>query len=372
MLPHPAGEDTLIRCMACGYAANAERAAFRLPAAKPQPLEDLRPIATPGCETIADVAAFVGVPTSQTLKAVFYAQDDGELVFVVVRGDLAVNETKLGNLLDGGELRPATDAEIRAAGADPGYASPVGLQVREHRDAPGVLVVADRSIEVGSNFVAGANRPGYHLIGVNYPRDFAVTILADVAQAQGGHLCPRCGQTLVAELAIELGHCFKLGTRYAEAVGATYLDPEGHAHPVVMGSYGIGVGRLMAAVIETHHDEHGIVWPPALAPFDVHLLTLGTDERGQIQADAIYTQMRGARLEVLYDDREASAGVKFADADLIGCPVRVTVSRRSLKAGGVELKARWTEERRVVAPESLEEQIRQMIVAWAGRPSTSA
>ena len=375
MLPHPAGEDTLIRCAACGYAANAERAEFQLPPDdESQSLEEPRPIATPDCATIADVASFVGVPTSQTLKAVFYAREEeagsknqAGLVFVVIRGDLEVNETKLRNLLGGRELRPATDEEIVAAGAKPGYASPVGLRVRENRDGPGVLVVADRSIQVGSNFVAGANRPGYHLTGVNYPRDFSVTLLADVAQAQAGHLCTHCGGVLASETAIELGHCFKLGTRYSEAVGATYLDQEGRERPIVMGSYGIGVGRLMAAVIETHHDEHGIVWPPALAPFDVHLLTLGTDETVHTRAEEIYADLTGfpkpvrSGLEVLYDDREESAGVKFADADLIGCPVRVTVSRRSLKAGGVELKARWAEERCVVPLERLVEQAQQML-----------
>jgi prolyl-tRNA synthetase len=166
---------------------------------------------------------------------------------------------------------------------------------------------------------------------------------------------------LATESAIELGHCFKLGTRYSDAVGATYVDPEGRERPVVMGSYGIGVGRLMAAVIETHYDEHGIVWPPVLAPFDVYLLVLGTDEQVHDQAEAAYVQLQEAGFEVLYDDREESAGVKFADADLIGCPVRVTVSRRSLKAGGVEPKARWAEERRVVAPESLENEVRRML-----------
>ncbi len=379
MLLHPAGEDTIIRCAACSYAANVERAESRLPVTESQPLEEPRPVATPDCETIADVAAFVGVPTSQTLKAVFYTLEAQGLVFVVIRGDLEVNETKLRNLLGGGELRPATDEEIRAAGAEPGYASPVGLRVRETRDGSGVLVVAGRSIEVGSNFVAGANRPGYHLTGVNYPRDFAVTLLANIAQAQAGHLCPHCDGTLAAESAIELGHCFKLGTRYSEAVGATYLDPEGHERPIVMGSYGIGVGRLMAAVIETHHDEHGIVWPPALAPFDVHLLTLGTDEAVHAQAEAIYADLTGfgkpvrSGLEVLYDDREESAGVKFADADLIGCPVRVTVSRRSLKAGGVELKARWADERRVVTPEDLVKKVRRTLGDFQPpAPSTSA
>jgi prolyl-tRNA synthetase len=360
MLFHPDGEDRVMRCDSCGYAANTDRADFRLPEVEPQTMEEARLIATPDCETIADVAAFVGVPTSQTLKAVFYATDDAQLVFVVIRGDLEVNETKLQNLVGGRELRAATDDEIRAAGAEPGYASPVGLQVRETQDGPGVLVVADRAVEVGGNFVAGANRLGYHFTGVNYPRDLDVTLLADVAQAQAGHPCPRCDGTLAVESAIALGHCFKLSTRYSDPMGVTYLGADENERPIVMGSYSISVGRLLAAVIEIHHDEHGIVWPPALAPFDVHLLTLGTDEAVQTQAEEVYAQMKGAGLEVLYDDRGESAGVKFTDADLIGCPVRATVSRRSLKAGGVELKARWAEERHVVTPGSVVEQVRQM------------
>jgi prolyl-tRNA synthetase len=372
MLPHPDGEDVFIRCASCSYAANVERATFRLPPVEQQPLEESCPIATPDCETIADVAAFVGVPTSQTLKAVFYARDDAELVFLVIRGDLEVNETKLANLLGGGELRPAIDEEILAAGTQPGYASPVGLNVRETRDGSGVLVVADPSIEAGGNFVAGANQPGYHLTGVNYPRDFAVTLLADIAQAEGGHLCPHCDGTLAAEPSIELGHCFKLGTHYAESVGAMYHDQEkGEQHPIVMGSYGIGVGRLMAAVIETHHDEYGIVWPPALAPFDVCLLNLSTDESVSTQADKVYTRLQKAGLEVLYDERGERAGVKFADADLIGCPVRVTVSKRSLKAGGVEVKVRWAKEKQIVELESLVEQVRQMLNSFQSLAAAS-
>jgi prolyl-tRNA synthetase len=363
LLPHPVGEDTMIRCASCGYAANVERAEFGLPEVEARPLEEARPIATPGCETIADVAAFVGVPTSQTLKAVFYATEKAELVFVVIRGDLEVNETKLRNVLGARELRAATDEEIRAVGAEPGYASPVGLEVRRTRDGKGVLVVSDRSIEVGCNFVAGANRPGYHLTGANIPRDFSATLVADIAQARAGYSCSRCNGELLAESAIELGHCFKLGTRYSEPMGATYLDAEENERPIVMGSYGIGVGRLMAAVIETHHDECGIVWPPALAPFDVCLLVLGTDEVVWAQADAAYARLREAGLEVLYDDRNVSAGVKFNDADMIGCPVRVTASKRSVAAGGYELKARWADEKRMVAQAALEDEVRQMMAS---------
>ncbi len=361
MLPHPDGEDTFIHCPACNYAANAERATFRLPEVEPEPLDDPVPVATPDCRTIADVADFVGVPTRQTMKVVFYSKDDGELVLVMIRGDLDVNETKLRNVLGGATLEPALEEDIRRAGAEPGYGSPVGLEVQKAPGDPGVLVIADPSIQNGANFVAGANRDGYHLVGVNYPRDFSVTVMEDIAQAEAGHLCPECDGTLAAEAAIELGHCFKLGTHYAESVGATYLDPDGEEHPIMMGSYGIGVGRLMAAVIEMYHDEDGIAWPPSLAPFDVYLLTLGTDEETQKEAEAFCSALEDAGLSVLFDDREESAGVKFTDADLIGCPVRATVSRRSLERGGVELKARWADDMAVVPTESLADAAKELL-----------
>jgi len=364
MLSHPDGEDTFIHCEACDYAANAERAVFRLPEVESEPLEEAVPLATPDCETIADVADFVGVPTRKTLKAVFYTKDDGTLVLVVIRGDLDVNETKLRNALGGATLEPALEENVRRLGAEPGYGSPVGLQVRQSPDDAGVLVVADPSIQEGSNFVAGANRPGYHLVGVNYPRDFTVTMMEDIAQAEEGHLCPECEGTLTADSAIELGHCFKLGTHYAESVGATYLDADGQEHPIMMGSYGIGVGRLLAAVIEMHHDDYGIIWPPSLAPFDVYLLTLGTDEKSLEQAEAFSAQLEDAGLQVLFDDREESAGVKFTDADLIGCPVRATVSRRSLERGGVELKARWADDMEVVAPGQLATAVQELLRSY--------
>lgn len=364
MLPHPDGEDTFIRCTDCGYAANVERAEFKLSPVEAQPAEKAQPIATPDCETIADVAAFVGVPTRQTLKVVFYTWTKNEAetpVMALIRGDLEVNETKLLNALGGGTLDTATGDAVRAVGGEPGYGSPVGLRVRKPGEEAGVIVIADPSIQAGQNFVAGANRHGFHLTGVNYPRDFEVTVLEDIAQAQDGYLCAHCEGTLKAESAIELGHCFKLGTHYAESVGANFRDADGQERPIMMGSYGIGVGRLMAAIIEAHHDEEGIIWPPAIAPFDVHLLTLGDDESILDQGDAVYAQLQEAGFEVLYDDRDERAGVKFADADLIGCPVRLTVSRRSLKAGGVEVKARWSDDRAVAETEDLSDRIRQTL-----------
>ena len=356
VLPHPQGEEMFLYCPDCGYAADVEAAAFRIPSApRPSP-EERRVVATPDCATIADVAAFIGVPTTQTLKAVLYTWNEQELVFVLIRGDLEVNEQKLRRCLGGGKLRPATETEIRAVGVEPGYASPVGIAVRERLEGAGLLVVADRSIEAGGNFVAGANRYGYHYIGVNYPRDFSVTLLAEIAQAQEGYRCPRsydstpCHGQLVTRRAIGLGYCAQLGSGYAEAVCGTYLDAEGEPHPVVMGAYGIEVSRLMAAIIESHHDDDGITWPASVSPFDVHLVALGSDKSEEVreQADALYAQLQMAGLDVLYDDRLETAGVKFADADLIGVPIRVTVSRRSLQAGGLEFKLRTHSERIVV------------------------
>ncbi len=346
MLVHEAGEDSFTRCDSCGYAANLEAAQFTLPAPPAAPLQPVRKVATPGCTTIQAVADFLGVPTSQTLKAVFFVQErpsaPGRFVFAVIRGDLEVNEVKLLRALGGGTLRAATDDEIMATGAVPGYASPMSLP-------PEVTVVADRSVRAGANFVSGANDAGFHLTGVNVPRDFDPALVADIAAAFDGATCARCGQgTLRVERAIELGHCFKLGTRYSEAAGVTYTDETGAEHLVVMGSYGIGLERLMAAIIETHHDEWGIIWPASVAPFDVHLLTLGKDPQPGEIAARLYEDLRAAGLDVLLDDRAESAGVKFADADLIGIPVRLAVSGKALAAGGVEAKRRDSAERIIV------------------------
>lgn len=352
---HAQGEDTYIACTGCEYAANVEAAQFVREGTRPFPLDALHKVATPDCQTIVDVADFIGVPTSQTVKAVFYwwtpagqGEQNGRFAFGLVRGDLEINETKFGNALGGGSLRPATAAEIQAVGAVPGYASPIGLPVAPDRRAPGVLVVADTSLEAGGNFVAGANDAGYHYTGVNYPRDFAVTLLTDIAQADTGHLCPQCGSPIAARRAIEVGHCFKLGTRYSRAVNATYLDENGRPQLVYMGSYGIGLDRLMAVIVEMHHDADGIIWPESVAPYHIHLLHAGKGGVVTETADTLYTQLLAAGFDVLYDDRDLSAGVKFKDADLIGIPWRITVSVRSLAQGGVEVKRRAQSERHLL------------------------
>lgn len=341
MLLHEAGEDTLVLCQACGYAANAEGAVAIREEVAGQEEQTLEEVATPGMMTIQEVADYLGVPTKQTLKAIFYLAL-GQLVFVVIRGDLEVNEAKLARLLEASELRLATEEEVKEEGIVAGYASPLGLKGK-------VKIVADHSIGEGSNLVAGANKEGYHLKCVNYPRDFEVDLLSDIAMVRQGDLCPRCQKPLRLTRGVELGHIFKLGTKYSQALGATFLDRDGQKKPLVMGCYGIGTGRLLAAVIEESHDEKGIVWPPEIAPYQIHLVALDISRAEVFEAaEGLYQNLSAGEYEVLYDDREESPGVKFNDADLIGLPLRLTVSSRTLKAGGVEVKRRDEDSSRVV------------------------
>jgi prolyl-tRNA synthetase len=353
MALNEAGEDTVIMCEGCDYAANAENAQARPSVAADEPPDELQEVATPGMTTIEEVAHYLGVTPEQTLKAIFYSAP-GEVVFALIRGDLDVNETKLARVLGVSDLALATPEEVDEAGITAGYASPVG----HHGTA---RVVADQSIQWGSNFVAGANREGYHLRNVNYPRDFEVDLLGDIAAVQDGDTCDGCGGVLRASRSIELGHIFKLGTRYSELLSAAYLDADGESRPLVMGCYGIGTGRLMSTVVEQAHDERGIVWPSAIAPFHIHLLSLGTEEQTVETAESLYADLSARGYEVLYDDRDESAGVKFNDADLIGIPLRLTISPRSLRAGGVEAKLRSSAEPELLPLPSLEERIRELL-----------
>ena len=346
LLPTPTGEDTVITCPACGYTANAEKAVGVYPAVATETEQPLAEVATPGVKTIAELAAFLDVPEAKTLKAVFYAAD-GEVVFAVLRGDLEVNEVKLKNALGCRELRLATDAEVRAAGLVAGSASPIGIANLKR--------VADPSISGGSNFVVGANRPDTHYRNANYPRDFEVDLLTDIALAQPGQLCPQCGGTLESTRGVEVGHIFKLGTFYSDALGALYLDSSGQQQPIIMGCYGIGVGRLLAAAIEQNHDDQGIIFPTAIAPYQAHLVGLNlTDAAVAAAADNLYQQLWDAGIETLYDDRpDAAAGVKLNDADLIGLPLRLVVSPRNLRNNAVELKGRAETESVMVELENI-------------------
>jgi len=356
IMVNEAGEDTLVLCPQCQYAANAEAALLDKGQGVQGPEEPLEKVPTPDTTSIEAVARLLGVGEEQTLKAVFYATGEGEIVFAVIRGDLEVNELKLSNALGGAELHPATDEELRAAGIVAGYASPVGLR------AEGVRVVADDSIRTGNNYVAGANEAGYHLQNVNYPRDMQADLVTDIALARAGDRCARCGGTLQVTRGIEVGHVFKLGTKYSETMGADYLDRDGAAKPLVMGCYGIGAGRLLACVLEQHHDEQGIVWPVSIAPLQVHIVSVGTNNPVVVEAaEALYARLQGAGYEVLYDDRDESAGVKFNDADLLGLPVRVTVSRRTVESDAFELKARWEADRQMVPAAALEETIAEIL-----------
>ena len=327
-----AGEDTVLMCESCGYAANVERAGFVKPVQEKEPPRPLEGVHTLGVKTIEGLAEMLDIPTSKTLKAVFYMAGD-ELVFVVIRGDLDVNEIKLRNALGGAEMRLATPAEVQQAGLVAGSASPVGLT--------GVKVVADDSIDLGSNFVVGANKQDYHLRNANHPRDFEPDVVSDIALAQEGYACPNCESTLVARRGIEVGHVFKLGTRYSDVLGANFPDQEGVQHPIIMGCYGIGVGRLLAAAVEQNHDENGMVLPASIAPYQVSLTALNVEREEVAEAaETLYRALVDDGVQVLYDDRPESAGVKFNDADLLGLPVRVVVSPRNLKENVVELKVR--------------------------------
>jgi prolyl-tRNA synthetase len=341
----PIGEDTILICDECGYTANRQIARFRKPAPveeKPKPIEK---VATPGITTIAGLAAFLGIPESRTAKALFRVatvtegrEDVERFVFAVVRGDMDVNETKLVNAVRAKSLRPARDEEIRAVGAIPGYASPIGIE--------DVTVVVDDLIPESPNLVAGANDGGYHLLNVNYGRDYQADVVADITAAEDGYACPECGAAMHASRGVEVGNIFKLGTRYSESMGCTFSDKDGQTRPVIMGSYGIGVGRLLACVAEEYHDEHGLMWPITVAPYQVYVVAL---KGGEETARRLYADLRSANVEVLYDDRDERAGVKFNDADLIGVPIRLTVSKRSLEAGGVELKLRRSAERSIIS-----------------------
>jgi len=361
------GEDEVIYCSSCGYAANAEKAQFVktvepvIPVSQsPESSEgemknllSLEEIATPRAETIEEVAGFVGVPTSQTLKSVFYYAD-GEFIFVIIRGDLEVNETKLRNALKYFELRLATEGEVNESGLVPGFASPIGVK--------GVKVVADDSITSGSSFIVGANKPGYHLRNANYPRDFQVDLMADIALARSGDSCPRCRGELSSARGIEVGHVFKLGTFISERFGASFLDNDGKSRPIVMGCYGIGLGRLLAAIVEQSHDDKGIIWPLSVAPYQVYLCPLNLEKSAVLPtAEKIYQELQKEGIEVLFDDRDDSPGVKFNDADLLGIPLRLTLSPRTLQSQSVEAKWRTEKETQFLPLDNLAVQVKKLL-----------
>ena len=330
------GEDDILLCdsESCDYAANVEKAEFRKSENPDEAALAVEKFATPGVKTIEALAALEGVDASKTAKAVFYTIR-GIVHIVVIRGDYEVNETKLRNVTGGDEVRLSSAEEVAEAGFVAGAASAVGVDPWR--------VVADDSVTDARNLLAGANEDGYHLRNTNYGRDWSAGIVADVAVAEAGADCTECDDGRFRNArGIEVGHIFKLGTVYSEAMDITFDTPAGDRSPVLMGCYGIGIGRLLAAAVEANHDDHGMRLPAAIAPFDVSLVPIGyqNDEEVRVAADSIYGDLNDAGIEVMFDDRDEGPGVKFADADLVGLPIRLVVSRRSLGSGGIECKLR--------------------------------
>jgi prolyl-tRNA synthetase len=367
----PIGEDTIIICDNCGYSANRQIANFNKAPSSVEPVESMQTVATPGIKTIEELSAFLGISPSKTAKALFYiastienSETKDEFIFAVIRGDMTLNETKLANVLKASEMRPATEDEIKQTGAVPGYASPVGLN--------DVKIIVDDLIPRSTNLVAGANIEGYHTLNVNYNHDFMADIIADIVYAEEGYPCPRCNQDLKSVRGVEVGNIFKLGTRYSEKMGCNYIDSNGEIKPIVMGSYGIGSGRLLACIAEEYHDENGLVLPITIAPYQIHLIYLPSKPKGvDIPIDEgtslevalrFYKQLEDEGIEVLFDDRDSSPGIKFVDADLIGIPIRLTISDRSISRGGIEYKLRNSGEKIYIPPEDVVSYIKDSIM----------
>ena len=336
----PEGESRIACCDACSYAASDEKAALRPIDAPDEAALPLEKVATPHTSMIALLAEYLKIPVEKTIKAVAYQTEDDTLILAFLRGDHEVNEVKLANAVPGArELRMADEDAIRAVGGCPGFMSPIGI-------ADGTHIVVDETAMRMHNAVSGANEADFHYMNVNPKRDFGAVTVADIRLVEEGDACPVCEQGhLHIGRGIEAGQIFALGTKYSAAMGATFLDEAGKAQPLQMGCYGIGVGRTMAAAIEQNHDEHGIIWPRAIAPYEVVVVAVNAKVEEQLAyAEEIYEELRAAGVDVLLDDRRERAGVKFNDCDLIGYPVRIAIGPKTLENGSIEVKIRRTGE----------------------------
>jgi prolyl-tRNA synthetase len=346
-----------VSCPACGYAANVEKAEARplAAAAAAGDQEELTEVSTPGATTISEITDQLQVGADRLVKTLVYETEEGP-VLALVRGDRDLNEAKLASYLGAQRLTMANDEVVRrVTGAPVGFAGPVGL-------SPEIRRVGDHSIRQSSNFVVGANKADAHFTGVNWGRDVDLSEWTDLLLVTGGDGCPRCDGTLELHRGIEVGHIFKLGTKYSEAMECTYLDDQGKSHPMTMGCYGLGIGRTVAAAIEQNHDEDGIIWPLPLAPYEVLVIALNTrDEQVVELADRLYDQLQEQGSEVLYDDRDERPGVKFKDADLIGIPVRLVIGAKSLAGGQVEISLRRDREKILVPIENAVERVLELL-----------
>ena len=350
------GESEIARCGECNYAANTEKAEVgELPVGEAGEPGTLEEVATPGLTTISEVSEFLGVEPRQLVKTLIYTSEKEEPVAVLMRGDREVNEIKLTNHLDVHHLVLADDREVaRVTGAPTGFAGPVGL-------AEKVRSIADPTVRPLVNFVTGANKADAHLVNVNWGRDAEPDEWVDLLLAEDGDPCPRCGAVMELFRGIEVGHIFKLGTKYSKEMGCNFLDEKGRDHPMIMGCYGLGIGRTIAAAIEQNHDSDGIIWPLPLAPFEVLVIAINPKDPEVAElAEGVYAELQEAGVEVLYDDRPERAGVKFKDADLVGIPVRVVIGKKALAEGKVEISLRRDRERRMVERSEVVATVRQL------------
>ncbi len=357
MVPSPAGEDDVVICPSCAYAANVERATSALPAVEDRDIPELTRLATPGIRTIKALEEVEGgAPAEHQIKTMVMVLD-GQVTLALVRGDHQLNLQKLQDSTGAIELRPATPEEAKdSLGAMPGSLGAVGVEDLE--------IIADHALAGRSGLTTGANEDDWHYTGVSIERDVNVARWADLREVAEGEACPECGSAIEIVRCIEAGHIFKLGTGYSEAMGATVLDPDGTQHPIVMGSYGIGVERAMATIVETYHDDNGMVWPTSVAPFEAVITVVSLkDEASLAGAEALYADLQARGVDVLLDDRDARAGVKFADAELIGIPHRITFGPKAFNEGEVEYTPRATGETTRIAVDAIAEQVTAEIIA---------
>ena len=352
----PAGESSIAYCTSCDYAASDEKAELKPISASEEEMLPLEKVATPDAHTIELVKDYLGIPIEKTIKAVAFQDDDGNLILAFVRGDHEANEIKILNAAENAlHLHMAEESAIVAAGGCPGFMSPIGIK-------EGTTIIVDTTVMGMYNAVAGANERDTHYRNVNPKRDFKNVIVADIRMVKEGDPCPHCGKPLSMTRGIEVGQVFTLGTKYSQALGATFLDENGREKPMVMGCYGIGVGRTMAAAIEQNNDKDGIIWPRAIAPFELVVVVVNAKNEEQLSyGEGIYEELKAAGVDVLLDDRKERAGVKFKDCDLIGYPLRITIGPKAIEENSIEIKSRKTGEAITIGRDGYLAKVRELL-----------
>ena len=354
MVKSEVGEDDVVFCTACDYAANIEKAPSTPEKEETTELKEIEKIETPNVRTIDELIKFFNTTAKKFVKTLIY-NADGKIVAVMVRGDREVNETKVANALGGViELEMASAEDVaKATGAAIGFAGPIGIKVDE--------LLVDNEVSNMYNFIVGANETGYHLSNVNYGRDFDGK-LGDYRNITEGEICPHCGAKITISRGTEVGHIFKLGTKYSESMNASFIDEKGESKPFIMGCYGIGVTRTMASIIEQHHDENGIIWPLSVAPYQVSVIPVNIKDEDQMKvAEEIYNKLKSMHIEVIMDDRNERAGVKFKDSDLIGIPMRITVGKK-ITDGQIEFKLRNSSDIEVINIDEVYNKVKNQLV----------